>query len=228
MSTVAPQPIATPASPSSGRTAPMIIGGSLALLGTVFALGGGGVLAVAGTDGTLESGRQPVATATAALVSPVAHITGTHGVEQALGNSTVKVSAATQSGKDVFVGVGPTAEVNRYLAGASIDEVNDFEVDPFTIDRTTRGGSATPAPPARQSFWVATSTGGKDATTSWKVRDGNYRMVVMNADGSRGVATQSNFSVKVPHLPTAGIVALLIGLGLIGGGSVLIVRGAKA
>jgi hypothetical protein len=205
----------------------MIAGGALALVGTIFAFGGAGVLALAGTDGTLESGRQPVATSTAALVSPVAHIGGTHGIEKVLGKTTVNVSAASQAGKDVFVGVGPTAEVNRYLAGAPIDKVNDFEVDPFTIDRTPRAGTATPAPPASQKFWVAKSTAGQSVTTSWKVRDGSYRMVVMNADGSRGVATESNFSVKVPYLPTAAIVALVIGLGLIGGGSLMIVKGAK-
>lgn len=77
-----------------------------------------------------------------------------------------------------------------------------------------------PKPPATQSFWVAKSSG-STANLDWKVRDGAYRVVVMNADGSRGVATQSNFEVEIPHLATIATVMLILGLVTLGGGGAL-------
>jgi hypothetical protein len=122
----------------------------------------------------------------------------------------------------VFIGVGPKAQVDRYLAGASIDEVNDFEVDPWSLDKTRREGTTKPKPPTTQSFWVAKSSG-SSAAIDWKVRDGSYRVVVMNADGSRGVATQSQFEVEVPHLSTIALAMLIVGLVTVGGGIAMMV-----
>jgi hypothetical protein len=197
-------------------------GGVLATFGAVFALGGGGILAVGGSDGSFRTGHHDVSTTTSALVSEVAKINGTSELTDVLGHPKVRISAnAVQSDKPVFVGVGPKAEVDRYLAGASVETVNDFEVDPFTLDKTRSTGTAQPEPPATQSFWVAKSSG-STAKLDWKVRDGNYRVVVMNADGSRGVATQSQFEIEIPHLSTIAIVMLILGLVTIGGGVALI------
>src|SRR3954451_19097817 len=57
MSTVAPQPIATPRPQPSGRGVATAFGGILAVAGSLLALGGGGILAVAGGDGKLDTGR---------------------------------------------------------------------------------------------------------------------------------------------------------------------------
>jgi hypothetical protein len=199
----------------------MIGGGVLATVGAVLALGGGAVLALGGSDGEFSSGQREVSTSTSALVSGVATINGTADVTDALGHPRVKIAAdSMNSDRNVFVGVGPKADVDRYLAGASIDRVTDFEVEPWSLDKSRRGGSARPKPPATQSFWVAKSSG-SSAAIDWKVRDGNYRVVVMNADGSRGVQTESEFAVQVPHLAAAAIAMLILGLVVAGGGIVL-------
>jgi hypothetical protein len=201
------------------RTGRLIGGGALATVGAVLALGGGAVLALGGSGGEFGSGHRDVSTSTTALVSEVATINGTADVTGALGQPRVKIAAdSVNGGKNVFVGVGRKADVDRYLAGAQVDRVTDFEVDPWTLDRTRVEGTAHPKPPARQSFWVARSAG-SSASIDWKVRDGNYRVVVMNADGSRGVQTDSQFAVQIPHLATAALVALIAGL-LMGGGGV--------
>jgi hypothetical protein len=111
----------------------------------------------------------------------------------------------------VFVGVGPRAEVDRYLAGAAVDEATDFDVDPFSLDTKRHAGSRSPAAPAAQSFWVAKSTG-STADLDWKVRDGDWRFVVMNADGSSGVSTVSKVEAGADHLPTIGLAVLLAGV----------------
>src|SRR5205823_4636838 len=155
--------------------------------------------------------------------SESAKINGIGGVTDALGNPRVRISAdSVRSDRNVFVGIGPKAQVDRYLAGASIDKVNDFEVDPWSLDKTRRDGSVRPKPPTTQSFWVAKSSG-STAAIDWKVRDGNYRVVVMNADGSRGVATQSQIEVQIPHLATVGLIALIAGLVALAGGIAMIV-----
>jgi hypothetical protein len=224
MTTTQPQP----APRSAGRTGLMIGGGILASVGAVLALGGGGILALGGSDGTFSSGHRDVSTSTSALVSEVAKINGTADVTDALGHPRVRISAdSVRSDRSVFVGIGPKAQVDRYLAGASIDKVNDFEVDPWSLDKTRREGTTMPKPPATQSFWVAKSAG-STAAIDWKVRDGNYRVVVMNADGSRGVATQSSFEIQVPHLATLAIVMLIVGLVSVGGGIAMMVPGFRS
>jgi hypothetical protein len=208
---------------NSGRTALMIGGGILATFGTVLSLGGGGILAIGGSDGTFSSGHRDVSTATSALVSDGAKINGVADVTKVLGQPRVRISAdSVRTDKNVFVGVGPKAQVDRYLAGASIDTVKDFEVDPWSLSKSTREGTTKPKPPATQSFWVAKSDG-STAAIDWKVRDGNYRVVVMNADGSRGVATQSRFEVEVPHLSTLAVAMLIVGLVTVGGGIAMMV-----
>jgi hypothetical protein len=187
----------------------------------VLALGGGAVLALGGSDGEFSSGHRDVSTGSSALVSGVATINSTADVTSALGQPRVKVAADSMNNdRNVFVGVGRKADVDRYLAGAAIDRVTDVEVDPWSLDKTRREGSVKPKPPATQSFWVAKSSG-SSAAIDWKVRDGNYRVVVMNADGSRGVRTESEFAVQVPHLGAAALAMLIVGLVVIGGGIAL-------
>src|SRR4051795_1579883 len=205
-------------SSSATRTGRMIGGGVLATVGAVLALGGGGILALGGSDGEFSSGHRDVSTSTSALVSKVASINGTADATEVLGQPRIKIAAdSMNSDRNVFVGVGRKADVDRYLAGAQIDRVTDFEVDPWSLDKTRVEGTSKPKPPATQSFWVAKSSG-SSAAIDWKVRDGNYRVVVMNADGSRGVETESEISVQVPHLADAAIALLVVGLLVVGGG----------
>ena len=209
-------------SAKAARTGRVVGGSVIAVVGAVIALGGGGVLALGGTNGTFDSGHRDVSTKTTALVSEPAKINDTQSVTDVLGHPSVRISAdSVRSDRNLFVGIGPKAQVDRYLAGAPIDTVRDFSIDPWNVEKTVRTGTATPKPPATQSFWVAKSAG-STAAIDWKVRDGNWRVVVMNADGSRGVATMSQFAVKVPHLATVALIALIAGIVMLIGGIALI------
>jgi hypothetical protein len=205
------------------RTGRVIGGSVLAVVGAVIALGGGGVLALGGSDGTFESGHRDISTKTTALVSEPAKINGTQDVTDALGHPSLRISAdSVRNDRNVFIGIGPKAKVDRYLAGAPIDTVRDFSIDPWNLDKSARPGTAKPKPPASQSFWIAKSAG-STAALDWKLRDGNWRVVVMNADGSRGVATMSEVAVKIPHLATVALIALIAGVAMLIGGIALIV-----
>jgi hypothetical protein len=209
-------------SAKAARTGRVIGGSVLAVAGAVVALGGGGILALGGTGGSFESGHRDVSTKTTALVSEPAKLNETQSVTDVLGHPSVRISAdSVRSDRNVFVGVGPKAQVDRYLAGAPIDTVHDFSVDPWNLDKSARPGTAKPKPPATQSFWVAKSSG-SSAAIDWKVRDGSWRVVVMNSDGSRGVATMSEVAVKIPHLATLALIALIAGVVALIGGIALI------
>src|SRR4051794_23993347 len=221
-----PTPTYDPA--KAARTGRVIGGGILATTGAVVALGAGAILALGGSDGTFSSGHRDVSTKTTALVSKPAKINGTQDVTNVLGHPSVRISAdSVRTDRNLFIGVGPKAQVDRYLAGAPIDTVRDFSVEPWNLDKTARQGTAKPKPPATQSFWVAKSAG-STAAIDWKVRDGNWRVVIMNADGSRGVATMSEFAVKIPHLATIALIALIDGLvALIGGIALIAMRSRR-
>jgi hypothetical protein len=201
----------------------------LATVGSVVALAGGGVLAAAGDDGTIGSGgKHEVSTNTSALVSSTATMEDTRDIASALGQPRIGVQATAQDGGgDVFVGIARTADVDRYIGGAAIDRVTDIDAAPFELKKQREGSTAdTLKPPASQDFWVAQSSG-RTADVDWKVQDGDYRLVVMNADGSLGVAADSHFEVGIPYLSTVGLTGMLIGVVMLGGGIVLIARGAS-
>lgn len=215
---------------SIGRRVAIALGAAVALLGTLLALAGATVFAVFGTDGVASTDRADLSTPTSALVSGTASI-DTDGVVDDLADTRVRIDARADGGRPVFVGIGRAADVERYLAGTAYDEVTDFDAGPFEssfgVERDRRTGDVNPAAPGTQSFWVARSTGQDGAAVDWKVRDGDYRVVVMNADGSRGVDTSSELAVELPWTTGIAVGVLVAGLLLAAGGLAGIVVGAR-
>ena len=109
----------------SKRAALVATGAALIVSGGVLVAGGGALVAVVGTDGTLSSGDTTLTSTTSALVTSQGDIDA-RGAE-ILTDPSLQLTVES-SEKPVFVGVGPADEVDRYLAGASIEKVTDFEV----------------------------------------------------------------------------------------------------
>jgi hypothetical protein len=193
---------------ASGRIVAMVAGAVLALGGLGAGAAGGLLLGVFGSDGEAASGWHRVSTPRTALVTGVSDIEDVSGVSTVVGDPSLRLAVR---GPEPFVGIGPAARVERYLASAPIDEITDFELDPFELKRKPRAGSGRPAAPADQGFWVAQGTGRAQASLSWKVRDGEYRLVVMNADANRGVDVRMSAALELPHV--AGIAWALIAAG---------------
>jgi hypothetical protein len=203
----------------------IVLGSLLIVVGALTAIGGTALLALFRGSDTLSSGTEHATTQTVALVVKLDDVQGASGPGDTVGTPSITLSVT--SGRDVFVGIGPAAAVDRYLAGAAIDRVTDLEVDPFKLKTVRRGGSAVPQPPAEQSFWTVKASGSNPRLT-WNITDGNYRLVVMNADSSPGVAVDGKFSLTVPHLfgvalglLIGGVIALIVGV-------VLLVLGLRA
>jgi hypothetical protein len=195
----------------STRTALIASGAVLTAVGGAFVTGGLVLGALSGTDGTFSTGQTHHATSANAVVSDEGDLGGSTNL--AFGDPTLKVSVS-DSDQPVFVGIGPAADVDRFLAGTTVQTVSDFDLWPLQLDTETREGTQQPGSPLDETFWVAQSDGATSAATSWKIDDGSYRVVVMNVDGSPGVDVDGSLSVRVPLLG-AITVSSLVGGGLI-------------
>lgn len=202
------------------RVVVIVIAVLLLVGGGVAAIGGGLLMTLFGSDNTLTSGVHRVSTTTSALVTALDDIKDTNGFGATVDKPTLRISVASAD-HPVFIGIGRAADVDRYLAGAAYDKVTDLEVDPFRLKTVRQDGTSRPAPPAEQTFWVARGSG-SNASLDWKISDGTYRVVMMNADASTGVGLNGRFGLTIPHLFAfgigiliAGIVAVLIGITLL-------------
>lgn len=202
----------------------IVFGSVLALIGAGLAIGGAVLVALTGGDGYFGSDTQTLRTPTRALVSePQGMYADRGGIE-----ATVRLRVTATSGQPVFLGAGPTAEVDRYLAGSSYDEVVDVEFSPFRYSTVRHEGERELPPPANEPLWTAQATGTGEQTLEIRVGDGDYRVVVMNADAAEVVQVRASFGIRVPFLRGLGI-GLLVG-GVIGllVGITLLVLGVRA
>jgi hypothetical protein len=99
-------------------------------------------------------------------------------------------------------------------------------VTPFHLTLARQGGTATPPPPASQSFWVAKANG-NHPTLTWTVTSGSYRVVVMNTGAAAPVAFAGGLDLTIPHSFAIGIGLLIGGIVLVLIAIVLIVLGAR-
>jgi hypothetical protein len=125
-------------------------------------------------------------------------------------------------GKAVFIGIGPQADVERYLAGVHHSELLNVYQRPFRADYRDVPGTSPAAPPADQGIWSASVSGSGEQELTWNLAPGTWEIVVMNADASSGVDVQLQagfhsdlFRPAATGLLVAGIITLLIGIPLI-------------
>jgi uncharacterized membrane protein len=203
-----------------------VLGVILLVAGFWLAVAGGAIMAITGSDNRISTGTERLSTPSTALVTQIADISGTGGTADALGHPDLRLSLSGTTAP-TFIGIGPADAVDRYLAGAPVEKIDDLHLDPFRLDTTRVTGTARPTAPDAQGFWVARGTG-TDPSLNWKITDGRYRLVLMNADGSPNVATDARVEVTVPHLFAIGIGVLVTGLVLLLLGVLLLVLGLRS
>jgi hypothetical protein len=206
----------TPAPRRSGeRIASIVAGGTAALLAIGFIAAGALLLwgdSKKDDQGYLSTGKDPYAASTYALASENLDIDldGAGWIMDRDDLGKVRLQVESSAGKPVFVGIARTSDVSDYLRGISYTEVTDVDYSPFHASYRDRdhGGDRRPALPADQDFWAASAHGSGTQTVAWDIEDGEWSIVVMNADGSRGVDTDIRAGAKVPFLGTLGWVSL--------------------
>jgi hypothetical protein len=142
----------------------------------------------------------------------------------------VRLTVESRNGKPVFVGIGRTSDVSRYLAQSPHDLVTDVEYSPFRSDYRRVAGGDAPERPGAERFWAASASGEGPQTVEWEVEDGSWSIVAMNADATRGVDVNVRAGAELPVLGTAGWVTLaagLIGLGFAAGLTVIGIRAGR-
>jgi hypothetical protein len=128
----------------------------------------------------------------------------------------IRVTPATDEA--LFVGIGPSGDVDRYLAGVSHTVISEFWEDKVEqVDGTTA-----PAAPAAQGFWVASASGGGPQDVVWDATDGSWTVVVMNADAKPGIAVGTDLGAKFPALLWVAIGVLVAGAIFLAGAALLI------
>jgi hypothetical protein len=127
------------------------------------------------------------------------------------GLDSVRVKA--HSDRPLFIGIARAAELNRYLRGTEHDDVSGLTYRPFQVDYDHTNGHAPQRAPVDESFWVKSTNGAGTLALDWKPRPGNWRAVVMNAKGSRGITTQLQLGARTSLLWWTG--AALLGLGVV-------------
>lgn len=207
-------------------TAALIVGAVIVVSGLLTAISGGALLALFGAGHVLNSGSHVVSTPTTALVADMGTITNTTGFEYITGTPTLHLGADSFGGEPVFVGVARADDVARYLSGAAIDRIQDFDLSPFHLDTVGRDGAQAVQAPGEQNFWVASAQSATGADLDWAIQDGHYQLVIMNADGSANVHTTASVGVSLPS--STGLWILVIGIGgvFVVVGGILMVIGA--
>lgn len=123
---------------------------------------------------------------------------------------SIRVGAESANpGKDIFVGIAPRADLDRYLSGSNYSELRDVSFRPFNVEYREVQGTTQPALPENQDFWVASASGDGEREFDWNIEAGNWSVVVMNDDSSPGIAAdlQAGFRSELFGPIAAGLLA---------------------
>jgi len=128
----------------------------------------------------------------------------------------VRLRAESTDGKPVFIGIAPAGRAEAYLNGVGHATLTEL-ADPATTYAEHPGGAPGEAP-AGQDFWVARAAGSGTQVVEWPPTEGDWTLVVMNADGSAGVDADIDVGITAPVQEWGGRVLLIVSafLGLLG------------
>ncbi len=220
---------------SGGRIVIVVIGSLLVLVGLTVAAGGGVLLWADKTqrdaDGFFTSSSVALAAPGHALISDELDLGTDVDADWAeeIGD-LVRTRLTVERGAGApptFVGIAPQADVDAYLRGVAHSRVVDIETDPVRADYVVVRGARVPPPPASRTFWDAQVEGTGTQTLEWTPRPGEWSVVAMNADGSRGVALEAEAGINVDMLGRISAGLLIGGLVILALGALLMILGFR-
>jgi hypothetical protein len=203
----------------------LFVGSLLALLGSAIFTGGVAAVvlaAVQGRHGFLTSQSAPFAADGYALTTAGATQFASDRPAPDLPFDIGQVRLRAEGPQPLFIGIAANSDVQRYLSGVPHAEVTDIHYRPFQATYRSVPGTSAPAKPTAQRFWAESSSGSGTQQITWSIRPGNWRVVLMNADGSAGVSARIQAGFRSDLLApvaggvlTAGIVLLVLGVPLL-------------
>jgi hypothetical protein len=213
---------------TGGRITALVIGALLTLV-SLGLLGAGGTalwadLTQRDAAGYLTTGIHEFFTSGSALATERIDLgsAGTGWLYSPALLGTVRIRVTPVSPRPaLFVGIGPSADVDRYLAGVSHTVISDFWADRVQALAGGTPGSA----PGTQGFWAASATGSGPQTLRWDPASGIWTVVVMNASGRPGINVEADLGATYPDLPWIAVGLLAAGA-VFGAGGGLLIAGA--
>jgi hypothetical protein len=182
-----------------------LVSGSVLLLISLALIAGGGILAWADTE-QMHSGYVTTTTATYstrgyALASDAITL---HSRGLFVDEVRIRITSSDPS-RPLFAGIAATGDVERYLSGVSYTAVDGHDV-------TDHPGIGVPAAPAAALPWAARAHGTGKLALTWTVRDGDWTVVVMNADARPGLSVRAEAGISALALPWLAGEMLAVGL----------------
>jgi len=177
-----------------------------------------------GKDGYYTSSTVQVAAPGYAITAEGLHIANLpSATSDVIGQ--LRVSARSNNGRALFVGIASQNALNGYLAGVVRNQVTG--VNGSTATYQTHPGRAPADPPASEGFWLAAGSGSGQVTATWKVKGGDWTIVLMNANGSPDISAAVTAGAKTNLVLWIGLAFLLLGLICGGAGSAMLVRSRR-
>ena len=124
---------------------------------------------------------------------------------------SIRISAeSANADKEIFVGIAPRSDVERYLSGANYSELLDVSFRPFHVEYRETQGAQQPPLPSGQDFWAASASGSGEQELDWNIESGNWSVVIMNADASPDIRAdlQAGFRSELFGPIAAGLLAV--------------------
>lgn len=139
----------------------------------------------------------------------------------------VRIRASSADGEAVFVGIGTAQAVKGYLMGVPHHEVTAIDLGGSDVTYAFHDGVARPLAPGSRALWIARDEGPGTQTLDWSIESGEWTAVLMNADGTSGVAADVVFGAKVANIVPLAWGMLIAGAALALIGIYLIYRGTR-
>jgi hypothetical protein len=191
------------------------IGCVAALIGACLFVGGavlfGAQVILRDTHGFYTSPSYRLTTGSYAVVMPdVDTDLGARPGSQIRLHQAASVRITTEArDRAVFAGIARSSDISSYLAGVAHEEFVDIRGGEV-INRVVPGG-ALPAPPADQTFWIASSGGTGTQDLTWPVEEGRWSLVIMNLDGTAPLDVVARAGVRIEYLTPAALALLALG-----------------
>jgi hypothetical protein len=219
----------------AGRIVAVIVG-VLVMLPALGLFLGGGVLTVAHVieqedDGYFDVTLDRLNSATAAIITSDVDMRADPGPPDWLldlvdASVRIRATGVGDPSSDVFIGIGPTVDVENYLSGVARDEIRDVDSDGDVRYRTIAGADSVAAP-VGLGFWVASASGDGTQELEWDLEEGEWTAALLNADGSPGILTDVTVGVRSGALLGIGIGMFILGAVLLSIAIVIIVLAAR-
>jgi hypothetical protein len=217
---------------TAGRVVTLVIGSVLLFAAAGSLIGGGALLWADRTQrdgGYVSTPAARVSTDTYAVTTDSFRLEGAGldwAVDNVLGRARVEV-APTNARTALFVGIAPSSDAARYLAGVGRARIENLDLrwdgGPENAWRTTeRAGGAPATPPTQADIWEASASDPGTRVLTWRPTAGDWTVVVMRADGGAGVTADVRAGATLPGLPWIAGTVIAVGVVLLAIGALLV------